>query len=124
MSHRRGRDEAVERPKERRERLAGAGRRADQHVLAGRDRRPRLRLRGRRLLERVGEPVAHARGERRTADQRSARIAQLHATLARGRASGAIVHADPASELARPREDRSSIASVSRPVKVFCWLGW
>ena len=38
----------VDRPQERRQRLARAGRRRDQHVLAGRDRRPRLRLRRRR----------------------------------------------------------------------------
>ena len=60
---RRRRDEAIERPEERGERLARAGRRADQHVLAGRDRRPRLRLRRRRRLERALEPVADQRGE-------------------------------------------------------------
>ena len=54
--------EAVQRPQERRQRLARAGRRRDQHVLAGRDRRPRLRLRRRRLLERALEPLADLRG--------------------------------------------------------------
>ena len=47
------RGQPVERPEERRERLARAGRRGDQHVLAGGDRRPRLRLGRRRRLERA-----------------------------------------------------------------------
>ena len=57
-------DEAVERPQERRQRLARAGRRGDQRVLAGRDRRPRLRLRGRRRRERPLEPLTDLRRER------------------------------------------------------------
>ncbi len=52
--------QAVKRPQERRERLARAGRRRQQHVLAGGDRRPGLRLRGRRRVERLLEPLAHA----------------------------------------------------------------
>ena len=56
-------DEPVERPEERGERLARAGRGGDQRVRAGRDRRPRLRLGRRRLLERPPEPVAHLRSE-------------------------------------------------------------
>ena len=48
-----------------RQRLAGAGRRLDQDVLAGGDRGPALRLRRRRLAERVLEPGAGRRAERR-----------------------------------------------------------
>ena len=57
------RHEPVEEPQEGRERLAGAGRRAQQHVLAGGDRRPALRLRGRRLAERALEPAPGVRRE-------------------------------------------------------------
>ncbi len=60
---RRGGDKAVEAPEERGERLARAGRGADQDVLAGRDRRPRLRLRRGRRFEGVGEPVTDEWGE-------------------------------------------------------------
>ena len=56
-------DEPVERPQERRQRLARSGRRGDQRVLAGGDRRPRLRLRRRGRVERPAEPFAHLRGE-------------------------------------------------------------
>ena len=58
----------VEAPEEGRERLAAAGRRRDEHVLAARDRRPGLRLGRRRALERAFEPVAdrgREGGERR-----------------------------------------------------------
>ena len=54
-------DEPVERPQERRERLAGAGGRADQGVLARGDRRPGLRLRRRRRIERPPEPLPDLR---------------------------------------------------------------
>ena len=64
------RDEPVDAPEERGERLARAGRRADQRVLAGGDRRPRLRLRRGRLGERAGEPVADLRGELRERHRR------------------------------------------------------
>ena len=46
----------VQAPQERGERLAGAGGRADQRVLAGRDRRPALGLGRRRGAERAAEP--------------------------------------------------------------------
>ena len=49
---------AVERPQERGQRLARPGRRRDEHVLAGGDRRPGLRLGLGRALEGGGEPVA------------------------------------------------------------------
>jgi hypothetical protein len=55
--------EGVERPQERGERLARSGRRGDEHVLAGGDRRPRLGLRRSRRLERPLEPIADGGGE-------------------------------------------------------------
>ncbi len=58
-------DQAVESPEEGGERLARAGRRADQDVLAGGDRRPGLGLGGGRGLEGAVEPVANERDERR-----------------------------------------------------------
>ena len=57
------RHEAVEEPQERRQRLAGAGRGAQQRVLARRDRRPALGLRGRRRPERAREPAPRVRRE-------------------------------------------------------------
>ena len=57
------RHEAVEEPQEGRQRLARARRRAHQHVLARRDRRPALRLRGRRRAERALEPAPCVRRE-------------------------------------------------------------
>ena len=56
---------AVERPEERRERLAGAGRRLDEDVAAGGDGRPALLLRRRRAGEGPLEPAAHVRAEGR-----------------------------------------------------------
>ena len=55
---------AVDRGEERGERLAAAGRRADQRVLAGGDRRPALHLGRRRLRERRAEPGPHGGRER------------------------------------------------------------
>ena len=52
--------ELVDPVEERGERLARAGRRRDEHVLAGGDRRPRLLLGGGRAGERTGEPVTGA----------------------------------------------------------------
>jgi hypothetical protein len=49
--------EFVDGRQERCERLARAGRRGDQHVAPGVDRRPRLALRRRRRSERVIEPA-------------------------------------------------------------------
>ena len=57
------RHEAVEEPQERGQRLARSRGRAHEHVLARRDRRPALRLRGRRRAERA----------RRTSGVRAAR---------------------------------------------------
>ena len=57
--------ERVEAPQEGGERLAAARRRGDEHVVAGRDRRPCLRLRRGGRLERALEPVADGGGERR-----------------------------------------------------------
>ncbi len=54
---------AVERPQERRERLARTGRREDQRMLAAGDRRPPLRLRGGGRLERALEPRSDGGGE-------------------------------------------------------------
>jgi hypothetical protein len=54
----RPRPETVDRVEERRERLAGAGRRLDEHVLAARDRRPAELLGRRRPFERPLEPPA------------------------------------------------------------------
>jgi hypothetical protein len=58
-------EEAVEPPQERRERLARAGRRRDEDVVAGGDRRPRLRLGGSRLGERPPEPLTRLWSEAR-----------------------------------------------------------
>ena len=55
--------DAVEEPQERRERLARACRRAQQRVLARRDRRPAQRLRRRRRPERAVEPSPRMRRE-------------------------------------------------------------
>ena len=60
---RRIRHHAVERPQERRQRLAGAGRRQDQAVPAAGDRGPPLRLRGGGRLERALEPRSDGGGE-------------------------------------------------------------
>ena len=57
------RGQPVDPVQERGQRLARAGRRLDQRVLAGGDRRPALLLRRRRRGERAGEPVARLRGE-------------------------------------------------------------
>ena len=60
----RRRREPVEPDEERRERLAGARRRAQEHVAAARDRRPALRLRrGRPARKRIREPRRGGRGE-------------------------------------------------------------
>jgi hypothetical protein len=56
--------EPVERPEEGGQRLARAGRRRDEHVLAAGDRGPRLRLGRGRALEGAREPVTDLRGER------------------------------------------------------------
>ena len=56
-------DQPVERPQEGGQRLAGAGGRRDQRVLAGGDRRPRLRLGRRRRLEGTLEPLPDLRSE-------------------------------------------------------------
>ena len=53
--------QAVERVEERRQRLAAAGRRLDQDVRAGRDRRPAELLRWGRRGERALEPAARGR---------------------------------------------------------------
>jgi len=53
--------EAIDRVEERRERLPGAGRRLDQHVLAARDRRPAELLRRCRRIECPLEPGARCR---------------------------------------------------------------
>ncbi len=55
--------QAVERPQERRQRLARAGGGGQEHVLAACDRRPGLRLRGRGGGEGPLEPLAHGRAE-------------------------------------------------------------
>src|SRR5438128_2024900 len=55
--------EPVDPVEEGRERLARAGRRLDQRVLAGGDRRPAQLLRGRRRRERALEPLPGARAE-------------------------------------------------------------
>ena len=60
---RRPRDELVEPVEERGQRLARAGRRRDQDVLAGGDRRPGLGLRLGRRRERSTEPLAYLWGE-------------------------------------------------------------
>ena len=57
------RHEAVEEPQEGGERLARARRRAHEHVLARRDRRPAQRLSGRRRAERALEPAPCVRRE-------------------------------------------------------------
>ncbi len=62
LGHRGGR-QPVQRPEERGQRLARAGGRDDERVLAVGDRVPRPGLRGRRLPERAGEPVARGGGE-------------------------------------------------------------
>ena len=98
--------ELVECPEERRERLARACRCRDQDVLAGCDRRPGLGLGGRWGLEGVLEPRADL--WRKCAEWHH------HRRYRPGR---------PASSRARART-ASIIGSVSRPVKVFCWLGW
>ena len=54
-------EQIVERGEERRERLAGAGRRRDQRVAAGPNRLPAVRLRRRRRAERFGEPACDDR---------------------------------------------------------------
>ena len=55
--------EPVEPPQEGGQRLARAGGRRDEDVLAGGDGRPRLFLRGRRRLERALEPLSNAGAE-------------------------------------------------------------
>ena len=55
---------------ERGERLPGAGRRLDEDVRAGRDRRPGELLRGRRAGERALEPGSRRRGQRCERDPR------------------------------------------------------
>jgi hypothetical protein len=50
--------QAIERGQERRQGLAGPGRRHDDRVSPARDRRPALRLRGRRRADRRGKPRA------------------------------------------------------------------
>ena len=55
--------QAVQAPQERGQRLARAGRRADQRVTAGRDGRPALGLGGRRRPERAAEPRLRGRAE-------------------------------------------------------------
>ncbi len=55
--------QAVERREERRQRLAGTGRRGDQRVAAGVDRRPGGRLRRGRRREGLAEPVRDRRME-------------------------------------------------------------
>ncbi len=62
-SRRRIGHEPVERPQERGERLARTRRREDERMAAVGDRRPPLRLRGRRLIERRLEPGADGGGE-------------------------------------------------------------
>ncbi len=57
------RREPVDRPEERRQRLAGPGGGDDQRVPTGRDRVPRPGLRGRRLREGGGEPRLRCRTE-------------------------------------------------------------
>ncbi len=56
-------DEPVDRPEERRERLARPGRRDDQGVLPGGDRVPGAGLRGGRCGERAAEPLRGRGGE-------------------------------------------------------------
>ncbi len=55
--------EMIEAGEEGGQRLAGAGRRQDQRVPAGRDERPSLPLRGRRFAERGAEPLPNRRQE-------------------------------------------------------------
>ena len=55
--------EVVEARQERGERLARAGRRGDQHVLAGADARPAIALRRGRRTEAVAKPAADKRME-------------------------------------------------------------
>ena len=98
--------QAVQSPEERRQRLARTCRRRQQHVLAGRDRRPRLFLRRRWGFEGAFKPCAGALGE----------LGQRHRT------SLARAYGELPSSRARPNT-ASSIASVSRPVNVFCWDG-
>ena len=62
LRHRLG-GQPVDRPQERRQRLAGAGRRHHQGVPSRRDRVPRAALRGRRLREGSGEPLLRRRAE-------------------------------------------------------------
>ena len=62
LGRRRG-GQPVERPEERRERLARPGGRHDQRVLPVGDRLPGALLRGGGSLERAGEPVAGGGGE-------------------------------------------------------------
>jgi hypothetical protein len=53
--------QAIERPQEGRQGLAGSGGRRDQNILAGRDERPGLRLRRRRRAEAARQPALHHR---------------------------------------------------------------
>ena len=69
----------VDRGEEGGERLARAGRRGDQHVPPGLDRRPRLRLRRRRRGEAAREPV----GDRRVEDGACGGWGEVHADARR-----------------------------------------
>ena len=65
--------EIVDRGQEGRERLARAGRRGDERVAAGLDRRPRFGLRGSRRREALGEPVRDRRMEQGSYCRRQSR---------------------------------------------------
>ena len=79
-------DEIVDRREKGGERLAGAGRRGDQHVAALLDRRPRLGLRGGRRGEMRRKPMRRQRDGTGSAPRRDRRRATASApTVRRGR---------------------------------------
>ena len=126
------RDEPVQPVQERGQRLARAGRRGDQHVLAGRDRRPRLRLRGRRLRERPPEPLANLRCEvseriepshqrtvrtrlRSGSDRNQHGLAPAHATMPSRRREAARRRGTRSASPGPRRARRASAAPIAIP---------
>ena len=119
-----GGEQAVERPQERRQRLARSRRRGDQRVGAGGDRRPSRLLRRRRRAEALGEP---ARGPAaRTARRRLRSPSAVAPSIAAGRGrrqrraflSGegpAIPGPCPARPVARGRQPARGETPTSRP---------
>ena len=108
-------DERVQLPQERRERLARAGRREDQRVVAVRDGRPAGALRRGGLAERLGEPAAHDRVERRE------RIAIVSHATARARACS--VHREAVEQPRAAGRDEVLLAAAARPCAEFHDVG-